>query len=109
MRNINDLTLEQKIGQLICVRWYNTKEDKDFLFEMLKKGAVGAVFVQGSFPAASPVENAQGDPLLPQAAEHMVHPVYRACRFSADMRPDHTGSIVAQPEQLHFLTPFLLA
>ena len=46
MRDIGKMTLEQKIGQLICVRWYNTEEDKKFLFDMLKKGAVGAVQVR---------------------------------------------------------------
>ena len=33
MRDIGKMTLEQKIGQLICVRWYNTEEDKRFLFD----------------------------------------------------------------------------
>ena len=36
MRDVSKMTLEQKIGQLICVRWYNTKEDFRILEKAIK-------------------------------------------------------------------------
>ncbi len=87
MRNINDLTLEQKIGQLICVRWYNTKEDKDFLFEMLKKGAVGAVQVR----------NFEGrDEFIKQIEEAADYPVL----ICADMEHGFPGSELKVPHTM---------
>ena len=43
--NINELTVEQKIGQLICVRKFIDKDDEAFIFDMLRKKAVGAIQV----------------------------------------------------------------
>ena len=40
---IEELTIEQKIGQLICVRGYINEEDKKFILEMVKEKKVGAV------------------------------------------------------------------
>lgn len=40
---LEEMTLEQKIGQLICARGYRDEDDKKFVLEMIKKGAVGAV------------------------------------------------------------------
>ena len=44
--NINELTLEQKIGQLFVVRNYVDEEDRAFVYEMLKKRAVGGIQVR---------------------------------------------------------------
>lgn len=43
MLKLEEMTLEQKIGQLICARGYRDEADKKFVLEMIKKGAVGAV------------------------------------------------------------------
>ena len=40
---LEDLSLEQKIGQLICCRGYKNKEDQEFILEMVKKKAVGGI------------------------------------------------------------------
>lgn len=41
--NLNDLTIEQKIGQLIVARGYINEEDKKFIIDMAKKKCVGGV------------------------------------------------------------------
>jgi len=41
--NIKELSVEQKIGQLLVVRGYKNEEDKKFIMEMLEKRAVGGV------------------------------------------------------------------
>ncbi|MBQ4630737.1 MAG: hypothetical protein IJB70_07135 [Clostridia bacterium] len=43
--NINELTLEQKIGQLLMVRGFIDDNDRKFIYEMMEKRAVGAVQV----------------------------------------------------------------
>lgn len=44
--NIDELTIEQKIGQLFVVRTSVLyEEDKEFIFEMLEKGCVGGIQV----------------------------------------------------------------
>lgn len=43
---LSDLTLEQKIGQVIMARGYRDTEDKAFLLEMIKKKAVGGVQIR---------------------------------------------------------------
>jgi len=43
--NIRELTVEQKIGQLLCVRGYLDEEDRNFVYEMLEKKSIGAVQV----------------------------------------------------------------
>lgn len=40
---LNQLTLEQKLGQVICSRGYRDAEDKAFLLEMIRKKAIGGV------------------------------------------------------------------
>ena len=43
--NINELTLEQKIGQLLCVRGFLDEEDRAYVYEMIRNKSVGAVQV----------------------------------------------------------------
>ena len=43
--NINELTLEQKIGQLLMVRGFIDDNDRKFIYEMMEKRAVGAIQV----------------------------------------------------------------
>lgn len=40
---LEELTLEQKIGQLICVRWFQDEEDKNEVLEALARCEVGAI------------------------------------------------------------------
>ena len=40
---IEDLTLEQKIGQLLMVRGFMDEEDRKYIYEMIEKRCVGAV------------------------------------------------------------------
>ncbi|MBQ3022969.1 MAG: glycoside hydrolase family 3 protein [Clostridia bacterium] len=51
---IEDLTIEQKIGMLFVVRGFRDDEDKAFVFDMIKKHAVGAVqiWVWGDYQKA---------------------------------------------------------
>lgn len=44
--NLEEMTLEQKIGQLICIRWFHGEEDTKDIFEALGRGEVGAVQVK---------------------------------------------------------------
>ena len=44
--NLDELTVEQKIGQLFVVRNYVDDEDRAFVYEMLEKRAVGGVQVR---------------------------------------------------------------
>ncbi|MBR4893310.1 MAG: glycoside hydrolase family 3 protein [Clostridia bacterium] len=41
--NLDELTLEQKIGQLICARGFCNDKDKEFILDMVKKRAVGGI------------------------------------------------------------------
>ena len=43
---LEELTLEQKIGQLICVRWIHSTEELEEIYEALSKGALGAIQVK---------------------------------------------------------------
>ena len=38
-----DMTLEQKIGHLICARGFNSEEDKEYIIDMAKKGCIGGI------------------------------------------------------------------
>ena len=87
MRDVSSLTLEQKIGQLICVRWYNTDEDKQFLFDMLKKGAVGGVQVR-SFEGR--------DEFIAKIKEAADYPVL----ICADMEHGFPGSELKVPHTM---------
>ena len=40
---LSGLTVEQKIGQLICARGYINEDDKKFILEMVKKKCVGGI------------------------------------------------------------------
>lgn len=40
---LENMTLEQKIGHLICARGYINDEDKTYILEMIKKRAVGGI------------------------------------------------------------------
>ncbi|MBE7020197.1 MAG: glycoside hydrolase family 3 protein [Ruminococcaceae bacterium] len=40
---LEQLSVEQKIGQLICVRGYVDEDDKKFILDMIKKKSVGAI------------------------------------------------------------------
>lgn len=42
---IEDLSVEQKIGMLLCTRSFNTKEDIDFTIELIRNHALGCVQV----------------------------------------------------------------
>ena len=44
--NLSEMTLEQKIGQLICIRGFHGEEDTKDIFESLARGEVGAVQVR---------------------------------------------------------------
>ena len=74
----------------------------------LRNRGIAAGFVDNAGTTGAPVQDPDLDPLAAQAAEHMVHPVDAAHLLSGQMGPDHAGGIVAQPQQLHFLTPFLI-
>ena len=40
---VEDLTLEQKLGMLLCARRWDEQEDIDFTFELLKNHALGSI------------------------------------------------------------------
>ena len=64
--NLDELTVEQKIGQLFVVRNYVDDEDRAFVYEMLEKRAVGGVQVRVNEDCAA--ENAR-------IREHADYPV----------------------------------
>ena len=70
-------------------------------------GCIAAGFIDHTRISGPPVENSDSKALTAQTAEHMIHPVDTAGRSAADMGTDHAGSIVAKPQQFHFLIPFL--
>lgn len=43
--NIDELTIEQKIGQLLMVRGFIDEEDREFIYHMMKNRSVGAIQV----------------------------------------------------------------
>lgn len=43
--NINELTLEQKIGQLLMVRGFIDDEDRKFVYQMMENRSIGAIQV----------------------------------------------------------------
>lgn len=64
---LNELTLEQKIGQVICSRGYRDPEDKAFLLEMIRKKAVGGVqigFTDGYRDFIKEIKEAADYPIL---------------------------------------------
>ena len=44
--NLSELTLEQKIGMVICVRDVLNKEDEEFILDMIEKKSVGAIQIR---------------------------------------------------------------
>ncbi len=65
--NINELTVEQKIGQLICVRKFIDKDDEAFIFDMLRKKAVGAIqvnYFDGVKEFITKIKETAGYPIL---------------------------------------------
>lgn len=65
--NINDLTLEQKIGQLLCVRGFIDEKDEAFVMEMVKKKAVGAIqmgYFEGCREKIAEINELAGYPIL---------------------------------------------
>lgn len=84
---LEDLTIEQKIGQLICVRGFIDEADKEFVFEMLEKKAVGAVQIryrEGCEELIAQIKQKAGYPLL----------------ICADMEHGFPGSNLSIAEQM---------
>ena len=84
---LEELTLEQKIGLTIIARGVLNEEDKDFIFEMIKKGAVGGIQVrvkEGS------------DELIRQIKEIADYPIL----ICADMEHGFPGSKLKIPNQI---------
>jgi len=87
MRDVSQMTTEQKIGQLICVRTFETEEEKEFLFDMLKKGAVGGIQVR----------NFEGrDEFIKRVKETADYPVL----ICADMEHGFPGSELNVPHTM---------
>ena len=42
---LEELSIEQKLGQLLIVRGYKNQEDKEYVLEMARKKAVGGIQV----------------------------------------------------------------
>ncbi len=85
--NINELTIEQKIGQLICVRKFIDKDDEAFIFDMLKKKAVGAIqvnYFDGAKELISKIKEIAGYPIL----------------ICADMEYGFPGTKLSMPSQM---------
>lgn len=64
---LEELTVEQKIGQLLCVRGYLNEDDRAFVYEMLRKKSVGAVQVrcdENSEMEIQSINEAAGYPVL---------------------------------------------
>ena len=57
--NIHELTTEQKIGQLFVVRNYVNDEDREFVYEMLEKRAVGGVQIRVNDDCKAEAERVQ--------------------------------------------------
>ena len=72
----------------------------------LRHGSVAAKCVQLPRLSAAPVQNPHGHILMAQIGQHMIHPVNLSRFLAGEGRPDETGGIVAQPEQLHGLFSF---
>lgn len=66
MLKLEEMTLEQKIGHLICARGYRDEEDRAFILEMIKKGAVGGVqgICNGDFNCAVDAVETADYPIL---------------------------------------------
>lgn len=85
--NLNDLSIEQKIGQLIVARRWDNKEDVEFVFEMLEKKAVGAVqviYYEGCEELIAKIQEKAGYPIL----------------VCADMEHGFPGSELKVPAQM---------
>lgn len=85
--NLNDLSIEQKIGQLIVARRWDNEEDVEFIFEMLKKKAVGAVqirYFEGCEKLIAKIKELAGYPIL----------------VCADMERGFPGSDLKVPAQM---------
>ena len=64
---LNELTLEQKIGLVICSRGGRDDEDKAFILEMVRKKAVGGIQIAFVVQLANPFSiSALGFNLLSQ-------------------------------------------
>lgn len=62
-----ELTIEQKLGQLLIVRGYKDQEDKEFVLEMARKKAVGGIqvlFRDGYREEIRELQEAAGYPIL---------------------------------------------
>ena len=65
--NLNDLTIEQKIGQLLVARGWKDEEEKHFILEMLEKKAVGGIqviYYEGCEAVIAEMKERAGYPLL---------------------------------------------
>ncbi len=64
---LEEMTVEQKIGQLLVARGYRSEEDKKFIIEMIKKRAVGGVQVnptEGCDEIIAEIKEAADYPIL---------------------------------------------
>lgn len=65
--NLNELSTEQKIGQLMVVRGYLDNEDRDFVYEMLRNKSVGGVqvnYYKGCEKEIESIKEAAGYPVM---------------------------------------------
>lgn len=86
---LEEMTLEQKIGQLICVRWFREEEDMKDIFKALARGEVGAMQIRWQDESTTrnlirDIRNAAGYPVL----------------ICADMESGFPGSKLKMPYQM---------
>lgn len=60
-----DLTLEQKLGMLLCARRWDEQEDIDFTFELLKNRALGSIQISRDENTAKLIKKLKRLPIIP--------------------------------------------
>lgn len=62
---VEDLTLEQKLGMLLCARRWDEQEDIDFTFELLKNRALGSIQISRDENTAKLIKKLKRLPIIP--------------------------------------------
>ncbi|MBQ1230819.1 MAG: hypothetical protein IIX73_00485 [Clostridia bacterium] len=62
---VEDLTLEQKLGMLLCARRWDEQEDIDFTFELLKNRALGSIQIPRDENTAKLIKKLKRLPIIP--------------------------------------------
>lgn len=96
--NINELTIEQKIGQMLIARPPRSKADKEYILGLLRNKSLGGIQITGYFRAVTGTSDLdQGDrEMIAEFVEAAGYPIL----ICDDMEFGYAGGEVALPSPL---------